>query len=99
MIEYSDLVKNKRNLNNFDAGAADMNVHTPGVNYQFNGLSPADRSLKHGYSLSLACESGTDMLHSIGNITAVMLQFIVDQFPSNTFKTVLPSTKLSNTHP
>ena len=96
MIEYSDLVRNKRNLNNFDAGAADMNVHTPGVNYQFNGLSPADRSLKHGYSLSLACESGTDMLHSIGNITAVMLQFIVDQFPSNTFKTVLPSTKLAN---
>ena len=96
MSNYNDIKSNKRNLNNFDAGAADMNVHTPGINYQFNGLSPEDRSLKRGYSLSLACESGTDMLHSIGNVTAVMLQFIVDQFPTNTFATVLPSTKLAN---
>lgn len=96
MSDYNDINYNKRNLNNFDAGAADTNVHTPGVSYQYNGLSPADKSLKRGYKLSLACESGTDMLHSIGNVTAVMLQFIVDQFPNNTFATVLPSTKLAN---
>lgn len=96
MSDYSDIKSNKRNINNFNAGATDVNVHTPGISYQFNGLSPADPSLRRGYQLSLACESGTDMLHSIGNVTAVMLQFIVDQFPNNTFKTVLPSTKLAN---
>lgn len=96
MSDYNDIKNNKRNINNFDAGAADTHIHTPGINYQYNGLSPMDKSLTRGYKLSLACESGTDMLHSIGNVTAVMLQFIVDQFPDNTFATVLPSTKLAN---
>jgi hypothetical protein len=96
MSEYNDIKSNKGNINNFNAGSADMNVHTPGISYQYNALSPADHSLRHGYELSIACESGTDMLHSIGNVTAVMLQFIVDQFPSNTFATVLPSTKLAS---
>ena len=48
------------------------------------------------YSLSLACQSGTDMVHTVGNVTAIVLQFILDQFPSGTFKTAMPSTKLAH---
>lgn len=96
MSEYNDIKSNKRNQNDFVAGATDMDVHTPGINYQFNGLSPDTPAHKLGYSLSLACESGTDVLHTVGNVTAVMLQFMLDQFPDNTFSTALPSTKLAS---
>ena len=93
---YNDIKNNKQNQNNFNAGTTDTRIHTPGISYQYNDLSPMDPKLQHGYSLSLACESGTDMLHSIGNVTAVMLQFIIDLFPPNTFATAMPSTKLAN---
>ena len=96
MSEYNDLKSNARNQNDFRTGATDLGVHTPGTSYQFNGLSPDDPRLKAGYSLSLACESGTDVLHTVGNVTAVMLQFILYQFPNGTFSTALPSTKLAS---
>lgn len=94
MTHYNDQHPNRSNENNFNEGITDRKVTTPGVSYNFNGLSP--RGLEHGYSLSLACQSGTDMAHTVGNVTAVMLQFILDQFPSETFKTALPSTRIAH---
>lgn len=94
MSSYIDNRDNKNNINNFNEGKGDTNIRDRGLSYQFNGLSP--RGLEHGYSLSLACQSGTDMAHTIGNVTAIVLQFIVDQFPSGTFPTVLPSTKIAH---
>ena len=94
MADYNDIRFNQQNRNNFNEGLSDTSIHTPGLNYQFNGLSP--RGLEHGYHLSLACQSGIDMPHVIGNVTAIMLQFIVDQFPNKTFSTVMPATKIAH---
>lgn len=91
---YSDEHKNKSNINNFNEGITDTNIRDPRLMYQYNGLSP--RGNEHGYKLSLACQSGTDMAHTAGNVTAVVLQFMVDQFPDNTFATAMPSTRLSH---
>lgn len=91
---YNDTRFNKENRNNFNEGLTDTDIQTPGLSYQYNSLSP--RGLEHGYQLSLACQSGTDIVHTVGNVTAIMLQFIVDQFPNNTFSTVLPSTKIAH---
>lgn len=85
--------RNKRNINNFNEGVADNSIHNPAMNYQFNGLSRRDIP---GYQLSLACQSGTDINHTIGNVTAIVLQFIIDQFPRNTFATALPSTQVAH---
>lgn len=95
MANYNDFDPNKVNRNNFNAGAADTTIKTPGYSYQFNQLAP-EYGLQHGYSLSLACQSGTDTLHAIGNVTAIILQFILDLFPPDTFATALPSTKLAS---
>ena len=92
--DYNDNRFNNKNRNNFNEGLSDTNIHTPGLSYQYNSLSPEYH--QHEYSLSLACESGTDTMHCIGNVTAIMLQFIVDQFPNETFNTVMPSTKLAH---
>lgn len=94
MSNYSDEHKNKSNINNFNEGITDQETHTHRTMYQYNGLSP--RGNEHGYKLSLACQSGTDMAHSVGNVTAVVLQFMVDQFPNNTFATAMPSTKIAH---
>lgn len=91
---YSDEHKNKSNINNFNEGITDTNIRDPRLVYQYNGLSP--RGNEHGYKLSLACQSGTDMAHTAGNVTAVVLQFMIDQFPDNTFATAMPSTRLSH---
>lgn len=91
---YNEMHPNKDNINNFDEGITDLDIREKRLMYQYNGLSP--RGNEHGYSLSLACTSGTDMMHSIGNVTAVVLQFILDLFPENTFKTALPSTRLAH---
>ena len=90
MSSYQDDRQNKRNLNNFNEGITDTNIRDRRLNYQYNGLSPNNTDLSHGYQLSLACQSGTDMVHSIGNVTSIVLQFIIDQFPRNTFATALP---------
>ena len=84
---------NKSNINTINDGKTNLNVKNH-LSYQYNGLS--QRELPHGYQLSLACQSGTDMVHTIGNVTAIVLQFILDQFPSGTFKTAMPSTKLAH---
>lgn len=94
MTHYNDEHPNRSNENNFNEGITDRNITTPGINYNFNGMTP--REMAHGYTLSLACMSGTDMAHTVGNVTAVMLQFILDQFPSETFATALPSTRISH---
>jgi hypothetical protein len=94
MTDYNDIRFNHENLNNFNEGKGDTDIVTPGYSYQYNGLSPEWN--KHGYALSLACQSGTDTPHAIGNVTAIVLQFIVDQFPNGTFATVLPSTRLTH---
>ena len=94
MSSYTDRRNNKNNINNFNEGYTDHNIRDKRLNYQFNGLS--ERGLEHGYQLSLACQSGTDMTHTIGNVTAIALQFIVDQFPTNTFATAIPSTKIAH---
>lgn len=96
MSSYQDNRQNKRNLNNFNEGITDTDIRDRRLNYQYNGLSPNNADLSHGYQLSLACQSGTDMVHSIGNVTSIVLQFIIDQFPRNTFATALPSTKIAH---
>ena len=96
MSSYQDDRQNKRNLNNFNEGITDTNIRNRRLQYQYNGLSPNNTDLSHGYQLSLACQSGTDMVHSIGNVTSIVLQFIIDQFPRNTFATALPSTKIAH---
>lgn len=94
MSSYSDIHSNKSNLNNFNEGITDNDIRDKAMNYQFNSLSPEVNPF--GYSLSLACQSGTDTLHSIGNVTAIALQFILDLFPKGTFNTALPSTALAH---
>lgn len=92
-MTYSDHRENKSNINNFSEGLTD-NIRDKRLMYQYNSMSP--RGNEHGYKLSLACQSGTDMAHTTGNVTALVLQFIVDQFPPNTFATAIPSTKLAS---
>jgi hypothetical protein len=94
MTHYDDMHPNLNNANNFNEGKTNLNETHPGYSYQYNALSPEYH--QHGYELSLACQSGTDMAHTVGNVTAIMLQFILDLFPSNTFATALPSTKIAH---
>ena len=91
---YSDEHKNKSNINNFNEGLTDLKIRDGRLKYQYNSLSPLGN--EHGYKLSLACQSGTDMPHTIGNVTAVILQFMVDQFPDGTFATAMPSTQIAH---
>ena len=90
---YSNMHPNKSNVNNFNEGITNRDIHTPGMTYQ-HGVSYEEHA--HGYDISLACQSGTDIAHTIGNVTAIVLQFILDQFPSNTFATAMPSTKIAH---
>lgn len=85
---------NKTNINNFSEGKGDTSIRDNSMTYMYNDIEKGSHD--HGYTLSLACQSGTDMSHTIGNVTAIVLQFIVDQFPSNTFLTVMPSTKIAH---
>jgi len=94
MNNYDDIHFNKSNINDFNEGITNTDIKNDNKNYQFNSLSP--KYNEHGYSLSLACQSGTDMVHTVGNVTAIALQFIIDQFPSNTFATALPSTQIAH---
>ena len=91
---YSEKHPNKSNINNFNEGITDKEIRDRRMMYQYNSFGPDTN--RYGQSLSLACESGTDTLHSIGNVVGIALQFIVDQFPSGTFATALPSTKLAH---
>lgn len=84
----------KQNINNVYDGKTDLHIRDKSLKYQYNGLSKETHPV--GYSLSLACQSGTDTTHTIGNVTAVVLQFILDQFPDNTFKTAMPSTRIAH---
>lgn len=88
------MMDENQNINNHNEGKGQTYIRNPRMNYQFNGLGK--REIYNQRALSLACQSGTDMLHTIGNITAVGLQFIVDQFPTGTFNTVMPATKLAH---
>ena len=92
--EYSNIHFNKQNINNFNEGVTDTNIRDRAYQYQYNSLSKKYKP--HGYSLSLACQSGTDILHTVGNVTAIALQFIVDQFPDHTFATAMPSTQIAH---
>lgn len=94
MSKYHEYHPNKDNINNFNEGITDLDIRERRLNYQYNSLSPRDH--EHSYSLSLACQSGTDMMHSIGNVMAVIQEFIVDLFPQKTFSTVIPSTQLAH---
>lgn len=94
MTHYNDDHFNTMNENNFSEGITDRNIKNPGLGYVFNNMTP--KGLEHGYSLSLACCSGTDMVHTVGNVTAIMLQFILDVFPNGTFQTALPSTRIAH---
>ena len=85
--------RNKSNINNFNEGITSHEIRNPAMTYRY-GVSPEESP--HGYNISLACESGSDIMHAIGNVSAIALQFIVDQFPSNTFATAMPSTKLAH---
>lgn len=96
MSDYNDIRFNDQNRNNFSEGLTDQNIHQKGMNYSYNSLDPTDVNLAHGYSLSLACQSGTDIVHTIGNVTGIVMQFIVDQFPNKTFNTVMPSVKIAH---
>lgn len=94
MSKYHEYHPNKDNINNFNEGITDHDIRERRLQYQYNSLSP--RGNEHGYSLSLACQSGTDMMHSIGNVAAIVLQFVVDLFPDGTFATAFPSTTLAH---
>lgn len=94
MSSYQDNHYNQSNINNFNEGLTNTDTRNNGLSYQYNGLD--SRWNEHGCQLSLACQSGTDMAHTIGNVTAIVLQFIIDQFPNNTFATALPSTKIAH---
>ena len=96
MRNYNDTVFNKENINNFDAGATDTSITNPGMSYSMNQYGPDSPDLVHGYQLSLACQSGTDTLHTVGNVTSILMHYVLDQFPSGTFATVVPSTKLAH---
>lgn len=93
MNEYSDEHFNKQNANNFNEGAT-AGIRDISMNYEVNGLDYGQRP--HGYDLSLACQSGTDVVHTVGNVTAIALQFILDQFPPGTFATAMPSTRIAS---
>ena len=92
MVEYNDTHPNKDNINNFNEGITDHNIRDKRLSYEYNALS---RKEHPGFQLSLACSSATDMAHTVGNVTAIGLQFILDLFPNETFKTALPSTRLA----
>lgn len=95
MSSYNDARFNKTNNNNFNEGLTDNNIRDLNrLSYQYNELS--NENNEHGYSLSLACQSGTDIVHTVGNVSAIMLQFVLDLFPSKTFNTALPSTTISH---
>ena len=92
--KYHEYHPNKENINNFNEGITNPETRDRRLLYQYNGLSKRDH--EHGYSLSLAAQSGTDMLHSCGNVCAIALQFVLDLFPQGTFETALPSTQLAH---
>lgn len=85
--------RNKANINNFNEGITNHEIRNPMMKYHYG---PYQEETPHGYEISLACQSGTDIMHVIGNVSAIALQYIVDQFPSNTFATAMPSTKLAH---
>lgn len=91
---YSDMIPNKQNINKFNEGKTNLSIRDKSLSYQYNGLGLEGN--EHGYALSLACQSGTDIVHTVGNVSAIALQFILDQFPNNTFKTALPSTTIAH---
>lgn len=83
------------NINDINEGKGQpAYIRNPRYDYVF-GMAK-DEVEKTKLALSVACEAGTDMLHTVGNVTAIGLQFIVDQFPTGTFNTVLPATKLAH---
>ena len=93
MSNYDDLHPNKDNINNFEQGITDHDIREKKLGYQYNALSRAEY---RGFKLSLACSSATDIAHTVGNVTAIGLQFILDRFPDNTFATALPSTMMAH---
>lgn len=100
MNDENMMSRNKRNDNNFSEGKTNRVIRDPAVTYEYGAYSttktPPSSIQNHQCKMSIACQSGTDIMHSIGNVTAIMLQFILDQFPSGTFSTALPSTKLAH---
>lgn len=89
--EYDQM--NHQNDNNFDNPVANNKIRNHELAYS-SGVTRGESP--HGYNLSLACQSGTDTVHCIGNVTAIILQYIIDQFPTNTFATALPSTTIAH---
>ena len=78
---YSDMHPNKINVNDFRQGMVDgKNVVDKRLKYSFNDLDKTDKSLAHNFEISLACESGTDIVHAVGNVTAIAMRYILDQF-------------------
>lgn len=94
MTHYNDEHPNRYSENTIKEGMTTLTETHPGFHYQYNELSPEGH--EHGYEISLACQSGTDMAHTVGNVTAIMLQFVLDLFPQDVFKTALPSTKIAH---
>lgn len=92
---YSDIELNKENINNFNSGMT-AGIRDKRTNYLYDDLSKDAKGLQHNYEISLACESGTDIVHAVGNVTAIAMQFILDLFPDNTFATAIPSTTIAH---
>ena len=89
------MILDNQNKNNFNEGKGQpAYIRNPRLKYELNAFG--EREIREQNTLSLACQSGTDMLHTIGNVAAIGLQYIVDQFPNGTFNTVMPSTKLAH---
>lgn len=93
MSKYDDIRYDKTNQNNFKEGITNTEINRS-QSFHYTGT---DRDTNpNQLAISLACQSGTDIAHSVGNVTAILLQFIVDQFPSGTFATVVPATSLAH---
>ena len=95
-MSYSDMHPNKVNVNDFRQGLVDGRIVDTRLGYLYAGLDEHDPSLQHNFDISLACESGTDIVHAVGNVTAIAMRYILDQFPPNTFATALPSTTIAH---
>lgn len=95
-MSYSDIQSNKSNVNDTSQGMTDGRIIDKRLMYSYNELDKTNPALDHNFEISLACESGTDMVHAVGNVTAIAMRFILDLFPPNTFATALPSTTIAH---
>ena len=82
MNDENMMSRNVRNSNDFSEGKTNRVIRDPAVTYEYGAYSttktPQHSIQNHQCKMSIACQSGTDIMHSIGNVTAIMLQWKCD---------------------